>query len=153
GLMHTVANHARWGEHRGGMFVEASGGGGIRSWHMVAEGDEGPWNPTFACAAVLKALAAGAGPAAGARSASGELELADFEPFFAAHGFVHGVRDEAADPGQGVFRIALGEAFGRLPPTVRALHADGGDQSFEGMSAIERGRGPLAALVCALIGF
>jgi hypothetical protein len=77
--------------------------------------------------------------------------LADFEPFFAARRITHGFREAAA--GQGAFRTALGEAFARLPAAVRALHADDGDQSFEGMAQIERGRGPLAALVCAVIGF
>ncbi len=42
-LMHWATNHLRWGEHRGGMFVEVEGtraGVPVRHrWHMIAEGD------------------------------------------------------------------------------------------------------------------
>jgi hypothetical protein len=46
-LMHFVMNHIRWGEHRGGMFVAVQGFGEAgealaRSWHLLAEGSDGP---------------------------------------------------------------------------------------------------------------
>ena len=67
GLFHAVANTLRWGEHRGGMFVEATGEAAgapaAQSWHLIAEGDDGPFIPSFAAAAVIRRD--GGGPAAG----------------------------------------------------------------------------------------
>lgn len=55
------------GEHRGGMFVEVRGRGpdgreAVRAWHLVAEGDDGPFIPAMAAAAILRGLAGGGGP-------------------------------------------------------------------------------------------
>ena len=48
-LMHWASNRLRWGEHRGGMYVEVQGARAgkpvTRSWHMIAEGDDGPFIP------------------------------------------------------------------------------------------------------------
>src|SRR5262249_14384163 len=60
-LMHWAANHLRWGEHRGGMFVEvrgrsADGAAIARSWHLIAEGDDGPYIPSMAAAAIVHKL-------------------------------------------------------------------------------------------------
>ena len=47
-----VLNRMRFGEHRGGMFVRARGIAGgrpvERSWHLLAEGDDGPYIPSMA---------------------------------------------------------------------------------------------------------
>ncbi len=62
-LMHWVMNHIRWGEHRGGMFVDVTGTTADRqtvkrSWHLLAEGSDGPLIPAMAVEAlVLKTLA------------------------------------------------------------------------------------------------
>ena len=58
-LMHFATNHIRWGEHRGGMFVEvcgtdASGAPLTRAWHMLAEGDDGPLIPAMAVEAIVR---------------------------------------------------------------------------------------------------
>ena len=47
GVMHRAINILRWGEHRGGMYVALTGEGADKaavekSWHMIAEGDDGP---------------------------------------------------------------------------------------------------------------
>jgi hypothetical protein len=73
-LMHFVMNHMRWGEHRGGMFVEieatdASGAHHRRSWHLIAEGDDGPYIPSMAVAAQILKLLNGETPQFGARAA------------------------------------------------------------------------------------
>lgn len=52
-VMFRVANRLRWGEHRGGMFVAVEGQdkNGVRltrSWHLLAEGDDGPFIPSMA---------------------------------------------------------------------------------------------------------
>jgi len=51
-LMFQAINILSWGEHRGGMFVEiegvdARGERARRSWHMIAEKDDGPFIPSM----------------------------------------------------------------------------------------------------------
>jgi hypothetical protein len=58
-LMHWVMNHIRWGEHRGGMFVEVAGidqhgRPAKRSWHLLAEGSDGPLIPAMAVEALVR---------------------------------------------------------------------------------------------------
>ena len=77
--MHRAINTLRWGEHRGGMFVEIAGRGATaqrveRAWHMLAEGDDGPFIPSMACEAIIRHCLDGKRPAAGARPATGDLE-------------------------------------------------------------------------------
>src|SRR3954447_14456718 len=100
--MHAVGRRLRWGEHRAGMFVRVagrspSGEGVVRCWHMVAEGDDGPFIPAMAVAAVLRKLLAGEAPAPGARPALRELELEDYERAFAGRAIATGVTEECAD--------------------------------------------------------
>src|ERR671923_360522 len=57
-LFHFVTNTVRWGEHRGGMFVSVEGTnqGGERierSWHLLAEGGDGPFIPSMAVQALI----------------------------------------------------------------------------------------------------
>ena len=87
-LFHWAANTVRWGEHRGGMFVgiegrTMSGKRVARTWHLIAEGDDGPLIPSMAAAAIVRRRLAGLRPAVGARPAVADLELADYEPVFA----------------------------------------------------------------------
>lgn len=77
-----AVNHLRWGEHRGGMFVAIigrteSGAPAARSWHMLAERDDGPLIPSMAAEALIRRYLDGRRPAAGARAATHELELDD----------------------------------------------------------------------------
>src|SRR4051812_840504 len=63
-LVHWVSNHVGWGEHRGGMFVEVDGAdsGGrrvTRSWHLLAEGDDGPLIPSMAVEAIVRRMLEG----------------------------------------------------------------------------------------------
>jgi hypothetical protein len=58
-LMHAATNRIRWGEHRGGMFVEVEGVDASqaplkRSWHLLAEGDDGPLIPSMAIEAIIR---------------------------------------------------------------------------------------------------
>jgi len=66
-LCHGVINRLRWGAHRGGMFVHIEGrdktGAAIaRSWHLLAEGDDGPFIPSMALAAIIGKLVSGRRP-------------------------------------------------------------------------------------------
>lgn len=156
-LMHAAINVLRWGEHRGGMFVALAGagpdGGAIeRSWHMIAEGDDGPFIPSMAAEAIIRQRLDRRRPAAGARAAVRELELSDYEALFARRQIVSGVRApvDAATP---LYRQLLGDAYAALPAPIQALHDLTGTPSAEGRATVERGTGLLARAVAALFGF
>ncbi|HEX7758693.1 MAG TPA: DUF4166 domain-containing protein [Caulobacteraceae bacterium] len=155
GLFHRVINGLRWGEDRGGMMVEARGVQGgrpvTRSWMLTAEGDDGPFIPAMAAAAVIRRMLAGGHPTAGARPATQELDLDDFHPLFAARRITTGVWEELAADAP-LFQRVLGEAFHRLPAQVQALHAGQGDEVWAGRASVERGQGPLVSLICAVVG-
>jgi hypothetical protein len=149
----------RWGAHRGGMFVEIEGrrhnGEAVkRSWHLDAEGDDGPYIPSMAIEALIRKRLAGQRLEPGARPATGALTLADYERVFAGRTFVHGTRDEMALAGKPLYHRILGEAFETLPPSLRALHRLGdGRKIVRGRGRVERGKGLLARLVAGLFGF
>ncbi len=94
-LFHWVINALRWGEDRGGMIVEArglrSGQSVTRTWSLIAEGEDGPFIPAMAAAVVIRQMASQRRPSPGARPATRELELEDFEPLFARREIVCGV--------------------------------------------------------------
>ncbi len=96
-LIHWAVGVLSFGEHRGGMFVavegaDATGRRVTRSWHMIAEGDDGPLIPSMAAEAVIRHCLAGRAPAAGARGSVTDLELSDYEPLFARRRIVTGFR-------------------------------------------------------------
>jgi hypothetical protein len=87
-----------WGAHRGGMFVEvegvdAAGRPVTRSWHLVAEGDDGPLIPSMAIESIVRRLLDGQRPDPGARSAARDLELEDYDRLFARRMIHTGFRD------------------------------------------------------------
>lgn len=154
-LFYFVLNRMRFGEHRGGMYVRAQGvanGKPVeRSWHLLAEGDDGPFIPSMAIEAIVRKLSAGNRPPPGARSGVRALELADYEPLFAARRIFTGFReDDAAEP---LYRRILGSAFGDLPPRLRELHGGDASRRWAGVASVRRGRGPLSGLIAALVGF
>jgi hypothetical protein len=154
-LFHAVLNQMRFGEHRGGMFVRARGvsdGREIeRSWHLLAEGDDGPYIPSMAVEAVVRKLLAGERPATGARSGVHALELADYDALFQGRKITTGFRDHETDGP--LYRRVLGKAFSALPPRLQELHGSATARKWAGFAEVRRGRGPAAALVAALIGF
>jgi hypothetical protein len=158
-LFHAAINRLRWGEHRGGMIVivrgrDAAGQPVERSWHMLAEGDDGPLIPSMAAAAVILRRLQGLRPAFGAYAATEALELADYQPLFAGRAIVSGCREVTAQTaGQPLYRRALGEAWDELPELVQAMHDLSGDRRVAGRAEVERGKGLMARLVAALIGF
>src|SRR4029079_821777 len=83
-VIHFVSNHVSWGEHRGGMFVEVEGvdAAGVpakSSWHLLAEGDDGPLVPSMAVEAIIRTALDGQPPMPGARASVRDLELEDYE--------------------------------------------------------------------------
>lgn len=158
-LFHGVVDRLAWGEHRGGMIVEMTGTAPdgrpvARSWHLVAEGDGGPFIPSMAAEVLIRHHLDGRTPPAGARSAATALELADYEPSFAGRGIVHGCRDDAAETAAtSLYRRLLGSAFAALPAPLRAMHGDEPRFLARGRAKVERGTGLFARVVAALIGF
>ena len=78
-LFYAVPNRMRFGEYRGGMFVRARGvvdGKAMQmSWHLLAEGDDGPYIPSMAIEAIVRRLLDGKRPEVGSRSGGGRSNL------------------------------------------------------------------------------
>lgn len=153
-LFYRVLNLMKFGEHRGGMYVEVTGTRDgqklTRSWHLLAEGDDGPYIPSMAIEALIRRLAAGRRPAPGARAATHELELEDYDRLFEGRTIHTGTREERDAP---LYPRLLGGAVALLPPQVQRLHQGAGPRSWSGEAEVTRGRGPLAALLCRLMRF
>ena len=156
-LMHLASNRLAWGEHRGGMFVEvegvlASGASTQRSWHLLAEGDDGPLIPSMAVDALVRKVLEGQTPPVGARAAVRDLELDDYEKLFASRTIHVGTRN-AEDDGASLYARLLGAAWQDLPAEIRDMHDVDDAASAEGRASVQRGTGLLARLVAAAIGF
>ncbi|WP_434724650.1 DUF4166 domain-containing protein [Mesorhizobium sp. RIZ17] len=154
-LMHWATNRLSWGEHRGGMFVAAEGADEAgkpikRSWHLLAEGDDGPLIPSMAVAAIVRKALDGRMPAPGARAAVGDVELEDYEALFAGKTIHSGFRDDTGK-GKALYPDLLGDAWKNLPAEIRAMHE--GAVMAQGRASVERGDGLLSRLAARLIGF
>ena len=157
-LMHVATNHLRWGEHRGGMFVEIEGADGSgaplkRSWHLLAEGDDGPLIPSMAVEALIRKALDGRSPLPGARAAVQDLELEDYEKLFANRTIHTGVRDDTPADAAPLYARVLGSAWDGLPTAIRNLHDIDGAASVQGRASVERGRSALARLAALIMGF
>jgi hypothetical protein len=155
--MHRVSRWLRWGEHRGGMFVTLAGtaadGSRIsREWHMIAEGDDGPFIPAMAAAAVVRRCLDGHRPAAGARAGTGDVELADYVAQFASRQIFAGVREKITPPLR-LYRQILGPAFESLSQTIRRLHDFDVERTAQGRASVECGRGWIARRIARAFGF
>jgi hypothetical protein len=158
GAIYFVTSHVRWGEHRGGMFVEVQGQGKdggriIREWHLLAEGDDGPLIPCMALEAIIRKSLGGSPPLAGARTAVSDVCLADYEALFIRRTIYSGIRERMPDSGAPLYKRVLGQAWDQLAPEIRRLHSVSSSSSFIGRCAVDRGRNPLSWLVATLIGF
>lgn len=154
-LFYAILNRMRFGEHRGGMFIRARGlvDGRMaeRSWHLLAEGDDGPYIPSMAIEAIVRKRLAGIRPAAGARSSVDALTLADYDALFDGRSIHTGFRNE--EPGAPLYRRILGPAFDRLPAMLQSLHGSVAARRWQGHAEVRRGTGWLARLAAAIIGF
>jgi Domain of unknown function (DUF4166)/Saccharopine dehydrogenase NADP binding domain len=149
-LAYLVLNALKYGDHRGGMFIEATGTRNgepvTRSWHMLAEGDDGPFIPS----ALIRRAAAGQPPAPGARSGIDALSLADYDTLFAGPAIITGWRDDPTGP---IYEQTLGPAFATLPAALQSLHRPGARSLWSGRATVQRGNSPVAALVALLFSF
>ena len=159
GLIHQARKALSWGEHRGGMFIRikgalADGETVERSWHMIAEGDDGPFIPAMAAAAIVRRCLAGQAPPPGARAATGDLELSDYEKLFAHRKIVTGTRQSLRSAESvPLYRRILGGAYDLLPEQLRAMHDVDRELSAQGIATIERGAGLLSRLAAAVVRF
>jgi hypothetical protein len=155
GLMSAAVNRLRWGEHRGGMFVTVDGLDGRqrelkRSWHLLAEGDDGPYIPSMAIEAVIRKMLDGHPPAPGARAAVHELELSDYQARFAKRTICFGSRDETRTIVAPLFERLLGDAWHGLPGAIRRLHTFSAQSEVSGRCVVERGPGWLSNCIASL---
>lgn len=156
GLFYRVLNLMKFGEHRGGMFVRARGlrdGKEVeQSWHLLAEGDDGPYIPSMAIEAIIRKYLRGEKPEPGARAATRELQLSDYDRLFENRAIFTGFRDKpsASDP---IYRQVMGPAFVRLPRQVRALHDSTEMRNWTGHAQVRRGDGTMAKAIAWIIGF
>ena len=157
-VMALATRHLRWGEDRGGMFVQVTGvaAGGARcarSWHMIADGDAGPLIPSMAVEALVRRLLAGGRIAPGARNGAGDLELADYEAMFEGRCIRTGIHDDGEAHRKPLYARLLGPALAALPNAIRELHAVTESSTAQGRAKVERGRSLAARLVAGVIGF
>ncbi len=157
-VMHFVTNHVRWGEHRGGMFVEVrgedpDGAPVLREWHLLAEGDDGPLIPCMAVEAILRKALTGDMPPAGARTAISDVDLSAYEALFSQQTIYTGIRERFPVPDVPLYQRVLGSSWDQLAPEIRQLHAVTSVSHFSGRCTVERGRNSLAWLIATLVGF
>jgi hypothetical protein len=154
-FFHWASRRVRWGEHRSGMFLVVRGNCDgtqlLRSWHLIAEGDDGPFIPCMAAHALIRKTLAGNLPAPGARACVRELDLADYEAQFKTRRIHCGVRDDSSarfDPC--LFRRILGSAWNDLAPELQALHQC---SVARGIATVAGGDNWLARTVARLFRF
>jgi Domain of unknown function (DUF4166)/Saccharopine dehydrogenase NADP binding domain len=158
-LIYHVSNRVRWGEHRGGMFVAITGKDVhgvpvLRSWHLLAEGDDGPLIPSMACQAIIGRCLDERRPGVGARAATTDLELVDYEALFALRTIYTGTRSlEAGEDTQPLYQRILGDAWHELPEPLRRMHDCKRPIAAVGKADVRRGRNLLARFVAWAIGF
>lgn len=155
-LMETVMRHASWGEHRGGMFVDVTGediNGAIiqRSWHLLAEGKDGPMIPSMAIEAIIRKVIRGETMEKGARTP--ELTLEEYAAPFAARAIYTGFHPDQPAQAVPLYRQILGEAWEKLPPEIRAMHDVKDFAEASGAADIERGTSLLSRLAARLMRF
>lgn len=154
-LFYVILNLMKYGEHRGGMFISAQGVRGVspvrQSWHLLAEGDDGPYIPSMAIEAIIRIGLSGNWPEHGARPGTNVLELAEYEKLFCNRTISTGFREE--DFSLSLYQQLLGSAYDKLPAKVRMLHGSNNARQWRGRARVSRGKGLLARMICQVIGF
>jgi len=154
-LFYWVLNTLKFGENRGGMFVHAQGvsnGKSItKTWHLLAEGDDGPYIPSMAIEAIIRKSLSGVNPANGARPATDALKLEDYDEVFENRAIFTGMRSSSDKEGA-LWQQTLGDAFRALPPTLQALHKAQSETVWRGEADVVRGKRLMARMVATLFG-
>lgn len=127
GLSVWTMNHFAFGTHRGGMFLRVEGlnqdgEARTREWHMIAEGDDGPIIPSIAMAVMIQRQLAGDRFPAGARPATEDFSLRDYEKIFETRNIAAGTRDTPASEAT-LVRAGVEQRMARRPRAdPRATH-------------------------------
>lgn len=157
-LLFHANNILRWGEHRGGMFVEVAGETGDgqtvkRAWHLLAEGNDGTFIPSMAIETLIRRWVDGASPKFGARVATREIELVDYEKLFVNRRIYAGHRGSEFIVDQCLYGRVLGDAWKELPESIRRLHVGSHGTTASGKATVTRGTGFVARIVASGFGF
>ena len=150
-LMHSAQRYIKFGEHRGGMIIQGSNERQRLSWHMIAEGDDGPKIPALACIIMVRKWLRNEDFAAGARDGVNDISLHDYDAEFAPLNIKHTMRKDTAT--QNLYEEILGKDYEKQAPSLQALHAIGSGKKFDGQCDIERGKNPLGAIIAKLFSF
>jgi len=151
GLFHWGRGLFNYGSHRGGMFVRAANQTGEASWHLIAEGDDGPRIPALPVVALIRKMLRGEPIKAGAYSGDHIIGLADLAPEFEKLAITYGLQFDGANTP--VYEKIMGEAYARFHPAIAELHRTGEGRQFRGACDVTRGRNPLSHIAAAVMGF
>jgi hypothetical protein len=142
------------------MFVSVEGTNGAgstmeRSWHLLAESGDGPFIPSMAVQALILKSLAGEKPPSGARAATQELEVSDYEAIFKSRTIYTGQRESKLTiESAPLYKRLLGEAWEALPAPLARLHSvESEEWKAQGTARVETGKHPFARLLAALYGF
>ena len=155
-LIHACQKHLNFGADRSGLVIAVTGehhdGRAARiSWHLTAEGDDGPHIPALPAAIVIRKALLGTYPAPGARPAIGVVTLEDYRAEFSKLRIKEGFYD--ADIDASIYEQILGPAYDLLPASIQALHRPGSAATYRGQAGIVRGKNPFAKLLCLVFRF
>lgn len=150
-IFHRVRGMFRFGVHRGGMIVSGRNETRAASWHLVAEGDDGPYVPTLPAVALVRKYLRNTPPPSGAYSGDQVINLQDLTPEFEKLNIAYGMQYDGAD--LPVYEAVLGGAYANLSPAIQILHRTGNVRYFCGRCHVTRGRNPLSHIVAAFVGF
>ena len=155
-LFYWVLNRMKFGEHRGGMFMEASGKingqDATQSWHLLAEGDDGPYIPSMAIEIIIRKYLEGQKPATGARPAVNALELTDYDAAFQNRTIKTGWHSDQK-PNATLYEKILNTAYQDLPKQVQKIHGSNDTRRWSGFARATGGNTIFARLIAKLIGF
>ena len=154
---HFAKRLLQFGEHRGGMYVRATGTRDGRpsetSWHLIAEGDDGPLIPSMAVASIVTSTLAGRKPTPGARTGAGAMTLDDYEQMFVGRRITHGFRKQDDETEGPLFQRLLGDAYERLPIRLREMHDGAHERKWTGTASVDVGATRLARAIAGIVGF
>jgi len=152
GLFHWGRGLFKYGTHRGGMFVRAANQTGEASWHLIAEGDDGPRIPALPVVSLIRKMLRGDVMKTGAYSGDQIIGLTDLAPEFKKLAITYGIQFDSADTA--VYEKIMGEAYENFHPAITELHRTGKTtRIFKGECEVTRGRNPLSHIVAAVMGF
>lgn len=141
---------------KGGMVVRVAGlgqdGAPTRmQWSLLAERDDGPYTPTLAAVAAVRALLE-CGVKTGARPCIDVLKLADIEKEMS--NFAITTRREALPVAeQPLFQQAIGDAaYAALPLSLRAFHERDAATVWSGVADVDGGISLIARLARTVFG-